>query len=152
MEGRQQASRAALGIAILVIATVAGIGIWKAVQGPDEPEAERSRGLGDYSCTDPSKAYYGNVSMIRRPAVVTLETVYARIPEYQQIRSQGLTDKNPKYYFLLQKTSATFADAVKAAARAGRYDFVAETGTIRREDPDAEEPADLTQAVIAKLR
>lgn len=142
--------RALLPLAILLFAGAVAFGVWQAQQGDDADE-ERSRGLGDYSCSDPSKAYYGNVGLIRRPAVVRSEAVYALIPEYREIRAKGLSDKDTKYYFLLKQASARFTEAVKEAARAGRYDFVAETGTVRREDPDAEEPADLTDAVITAL-
>ncbi|MDJ0975116.1 MAG: hypothetical protein QNJ98_11695 [Planctomycetota bacterium] len=137
--------------AIVVLAAGAGFGIFKAVSS-GEGDDEKSRGLGDYSATDLSKVYFGNAGLIRRPATVTVERVYAHIPEYQQIQAKGLTDKNPKYYFLIQKTSERFSQAVKAAARAGRYDFVSETGTIRIEDDDADPPTDLTQAVIDQLK
>ena len=152
MESTESPNRRALLIgAVVLLAAGGGFGIWKAVSGGDEDD-EKQRGLGDYTCTDLSKKYFGTPGLIRRPATVTVEQVYAHIAEWQQIKSQGLTDKNPKYYFLLKKTSERFSKAVKAAARAGRYDFVSETGTIRIENEDAEPPPDLTQAVIDQLK
>lgn len=150
MEATGSPSRRVLvgGLAVLALLAL-GVGVWKTV-GPGDDE-ERERGLGDYRCTDPSKAYYGNVAMIRRPGVVRSDDVFARIPEYREIRSKGLTDKAPRYHFLMKKASERFTGAVAAAARAGGYDFVSETGTIQVEDPEAPPPADLTQDVIARL-
>jgi len=42
-------------------------------------------GVGDYRCTDPGRVYLGNPRLIRKPAVVSADRVYQRIPEYRKI-------------------------------------------------------------------
>ena len=107
--------------------------------------------IGDYRCSDPSRVYHGNPRLIRKPAVVSADQIYARIPEYRQICEQGLTDKDVRYHFLMKKASERFAKAVKAAARALGYDCVAEVGCITVEREGAAAPADCTSDVISRL-
>lgn len=108
-------------------------------------------GLGDYRCTDTGRVYYGNARLIRNPAVVSADRVYQHIPEYQQILKEGLTDKDVRYHFLMNKASKRFLKAVKSMARALGYDFVAEIGAIEVVRKGAPHPADRTDAVIERL-
>lgn len=108
-------------------------------------------GLGDYRCTDPGRVYHGNARLIRKPAVVSADRVYAEIPEYQTILREGLTDKDVRYHFLMKEASKKFSRAVKAMARAHSHDFVAEIGAVEVVRKGATEPPDRTSEVIAKL-
>ena len=110
-----------------------------------------SADIGDYRCTDPGRVYHGNPRLIRRPAVVSADRIYARIPEYQEILREGLTDRDVRYHFLMKQASKKFAKAVKAMARAKGHDFVAEQGSILVVREDAPRPPDRTGEVIEKL-
>ncbi len=107
--------------------------------------------IGEYRCTDPARVYHGNPRLIRKPAVISADRVYERIPEYKQIVDEGLSDKDVRYHFLMKKASERFAKAVKSMAGALGYDFVAEIGTIKREKQDADAPPDRTDDVIERL-
>lgn len=113
------------------------------------PAAEA--GLGDYRCTDNGRVYHGNARLIRKPAVVSADRVYSRIPEYQQILREGLTDKDVRYHFLMKEASKKFTRAVKAMAKALGFDFVAEVGAITVVRKGAKEPPDKTSDVISRL-
>lgn len=108
-------------------------------------------GLGDYRCTDNGRVYHGNARLIRKPAVVSADRVYARIPEYQTILREGLTDKDVRYHFLMKEASKKFSRAVKAMARALGHDFVAEVGAVVVVRKGATEPPDCTSEVISRL-
>ena len=108
-------------------------------------------GLGDYRCTDTGRVYHGNSRLIREPAVCSADRVYQHIPEYRQILSENLTEKDVRYHFLMKEASQKFLKAVKAMARDGGFDFVAEVGAVQVAREGAAEPADKTDAVIAKL-
>ncbi len=108
-------------------------------------------GLGDYRCTDTGRVYYGNARLIRKPAVCSADRVYRHIPEYRQILAEHLTEKDVRYHFLLKEASKKFLKAVKATARAGGFDFVAEVGAVKVVRDGAPKPVDKTDTVIAKL-
>ena len=108
-------------------------------------------GLGDYRCTDTGRVYHGNARLIRKPAVCSADRVYRHIPEYRQILSEHLTEKDVRYHFLMKEASQKFLKAVKATAREGGFDFVAEVGAVQVVREGAKAPVDKTDAVIAKL-
>ena len=107
--------------------------------------------VGDYSCSDPSKVYYGNHRLFQRPCTVNCNDVYDRIPEYQEIVRKGYTDKNPQYHILMKKASKRFSDAVKKMAKKHRHDLVACAGAIRKERDKAKDIPDRTQECIKAL-
>lgn len=107
--------------------------------------------IGDYRCTDPGRVYHGNPRLIRKPAVISADRVYARIPEYRKILDERLTDKDVRYHFLMKKASARFSKAVRAMARAHGHDFVAEVGAVEVEKKGATRPTDRTSDVISRL-
>lgn len=109
--------------------------------------------LGDYRVTDEAKVYHGNSRLFQRPAQIRSSEVYDQIPEYQEIVKKGLTDKDPRYHFLLRRASERFSEAVKAMARDASFDhdLVAESGAVTRSRKEAAEIPDRTSAVIAKL-
>lgn len=108
-------------------------------------------GIGDYRCSDPGRAYYGNPRLIRKPAVVSADRIYQRIPEYKSILDEKLTDGSVRYHFLMKKASARFAKAIKKMARAEGHDFIAEVGAIDIVKKGAKSPPDRTTEAIAKL-
>lgn len=108
-------------------------------------------GVGDYTCTDPSRVYYGNQRLFQRPAHVDCDRIYARIDEYQEILRRRLTDKDPAYHILMKKASKRFAAAVKKMARDKRHDLVAQQGSVTKSDKKAKDIPDRTDAVIQAL-
>src|SRR5262245_55398283 len=100
--------------------------------------------LGAYQCVDASKVYLGNAKLFQKPAVISADKVYAQIAEYREIVEKGLTEKDPRYHFLMKKASERFSKAVKASARAFGHDLVAEVGAVEVLRKDAEAPPDRT--------
>jgi hypothetical protein len=107
--------------------------------------------VGDYSCSDPSKVYYGNHRLFQRPCTVSCDQVYDRISEYQEIVRKGYTAKDPKYHFLMKKASKRFSDAVKKMAVKYRHDLVACAGAISQEREKAKAIPDRTSECIKAL-
>ena len=107
--------------------------------------------IGEYRCSDPGRVYYGNARLIRKPAVVSADRIYQRIPEYRKILDEKLSDKDVRYHFLMKKASERFAKAVKKMARAKSHDFVAEIGAVEVLKDKAKKPPDRTQEVIDRL-
>ena len=108
-------------------------------------------GVGDYTCDDPSKVYYGNQRLFQRPACVDCDRVYANIPEYQEILRRRLTDKDAQYHLLMKKATKRFSAAVKKMARDKNHDLVAQTGTVRKAKKKAKDVPDRSQDVIDAL-
>ena len=108
-------------------------------------------GVGDYTCADPSKVYYGNARLFQRPAEVDPDRVYDRISEYQEILRRGLTPKDPQYHLLMKKATERFTEAVKKTARAKNHDLVAQIGAVKKAKKKAKDVPDRTQDVIKKL-
>ena len=108
-------------------------------------------GVGDYSCDDPSKVYYGNQRLFQRPAEVDCDRVYGRISEYQEILRRRLTDKDPAYHMLMKKASARFSAAVKKMARDKSHDLVAQQGAVIKANDEAKAIPDRTDEVIQAL-
>ena len=107
--------------------------------------------VGDYSCSDPSKVYYGNHRLFQRPATVSCDRVYDRIPEYQEIVRKGYTDKNPQYHILMKKASKRFSEAVKKMAQKHRHDLVACAGALTKARDSAKDIPDRTEDCITAL-
>ena len=108
-------------------------------------------GVGDYTCTDPSKVYYGNHRLFQRPATVSCDKVYDAIPEYQEIVKKGLTDKDPRYHILMKKASKRFSAAVKKMAKSKNHDLVACTGAVKKAKEKAKDIPDRTKECIKAL-
>ena len=129
------------------VALVAGIAIGIAT-GTDDEVTER--GFRDYAFSgDGGDVYVGNRSMIRRPATVDTDRVYAQIAEYGQARSFG--NNHPKYLMFMKKATKRFTDAVAKAARANNRGFVTRTGLVTPKRDGIPEPIDLTDEAIRAL-
>lgn len=107
--------------------------------------------VGDYRCVDATRVYLGNARLFQSPCHVDSDAVYRQIPEYREILEKGLTDRDVQYHFLMKKAAKKFSDAVKAVARDGGHDLVAEQGTVSKAREEAPEVPDRTQAAIAAL-
>jgi hypothetical protein len=140
---RQSSQRAILARATLSLALVASL-----ILGSASLAAAR---VGDYTCSDPSKVYYGNHRLFQRPATVSCNQVYDRIPEYQEIVRKGYTEKNPQYHILMSKASKRFSEAVKKMAVKFRHDLIACAGAVAKEREEAEDIPDRTQDCIDAL-
>ena len=86
--------------------------------------------MGDYRCVNQTQVYLGNGRLFQRPCHVAADRVYQSIPEYQQILSKRLTDKDLEYHLLMKKAARKFADAIRKMARANDHDLVAEVGAV----------------------
>jgi hypothetical protein len=129
---------------VMATLTVLVVG-WMAFAAPVEA------GVGDYTCNSPSKVYYGNQRLFQRPASVDCDRVYARIPEYKQILSRRLTDKDPQYHLLMKKATKRFSAAVQKMARAKNHDLVAQMGAVRKAKDKAKDIPNRTDEVIKAL-
>jgi hypothetical protein len=102
--------------------------------------------------TDPEWIYHGRADSFATPAVIERDKVFGAIPEYRQIREEGLTRDDARYWILLQKANDVFREAVVRAAEAGGYDLIAEKGTVRPRGKGAESPPVITPEVIEAVK
>lgn len=109
-------------------------------------------GVGDYRCADPNKVYFGNARLFQKPCTIDSDRVYKQIPEYREIVDKGLTDKSPRYHFLMKKASKRFNEAVKQMARDMDHDLVAEAGVVKKAKKGAKDVPDRTDDVIANVK
>ncbi|MFM8978930.1 MAG: hypothetical protein ACKOSS_00470 [Planctomycetia bacterium] len=107
---------------------------------------------GDYRVTDSAAVYLGNARLFARPCVVRADRVYREIPEYREILEHGLTDKDPRYHFLMKKASEKFLDAVRQMARDLDHDLVAEVGAVKATKDGVAEAPERTSDVVSRLR
>jgi hypothetical protein len=74
--------------------------------------------------------YLGDPHDYKKPAVVDVDAVYARIPEYRQILEKNLDSTSPRYLFLLRAASERFRGALDRCARGHGYDLIGGLGSI----------------------
>lgn len=127
---------AAAGITWFVLASGSGV---------------RERGLLDYRCDDPGRVYVGRLPVIRNPAVVESARAYAVIPEFVQLRAEGLSQDTPRYQFLMKAASDRFLLALRALAARLGHDVVAEVGAIRVLRDNLPPPPDITEQLLHEL-
>ena len=96
---------------------------------------------------DGAGVYYGSLKDCSKPAQVVAKTVFAEIPEYQEIKKKGLDDADPEYWSLLAKANDKFYKAVAKTAEKEKYDCVVEKGSSDK----AKDGPDITQEVIKAL-
>jgi len=77
--------------------------------------------------------YHGDPDHYKKPAVVDVDAVYARIPEYRQILEKNLDSTSPRYLFLLRAASERFRKALAKCSRGRGYDLIGGLGSIRIE-------------------
>lgn len=98
---------------------------------------------------DAGDIYLGDPSNFKKPAVVDVDKVYARIPEYKEIIERNMDSSNPRYLFLLRAASERFRNALEKVSRADGYDLIGGIGSIKIEGTSVPE---ITSKVIAKLK
>ena len=91
----------------------------------------------------------GNAQKFTKAATVNSAEVFKNIPAYKQIQTDGLTEKDAKYWILLEQANKDFNKALGEVAKAGSLDLVAEAGGITANGVDV---ADLTEAVNKKFK
>ncbi len=74
--------------------------------------------------------YLGNPDDFKKPAVVDVDAVYARIPEYRQIVEKNLDSSSARYLYLLRAASERFRKALDKCARSRGYDLIGGLGSI----------------------
>jgi hypothetical protein len=74
--------------------------------------------------------FLGNSSEFSKPAVVDVDAVYARIPEYREIVEKNLNDSDPRYLILLRTASDRFRSAIDKVADSRGYDLIGGIGSI----------------------
>ncbi len=77
--------------------------------------------------------YLGDPDEFKKPAVVDVDAVYARIPEYRQILEKNLDSTSPRYLFLLRAASDRLRKALDKCSRGRGYDLIGGLGSIRIE-------------------
>ena len=92
---------------------------------------------------------YGNSHKFSKPATCNSANVFKNIAEYQQIQKDGLTQKDAKYWILLEQANQKFSKALADVAKTKSHDLVAEVGGITAEGVDV---PDLTDAVNEKVK
>jgi hypothetical protein len=95
---------------------------------------------------DKKKVYYGDPDNFKNPAVICLNDVFEKIPEYQDAKKKS--DDDPEYYILLEKANKKFQKALKKAATDNGYDLVGEKGSITVKNKTV---PDITDKVIEAL-
>ncbi len=85
----------------------------------------------DYEVTDSSAVYLGSGKHPKTPAVISVDRVWAEIPEYKTIIEEGLTDEDPRYHLLMKKASRRFEGALAKEAKRESYDLIAEVGAVK---------------------
>lgn len=96
-----------------------------------------------------SMVLFGNAQKFSKPATVNSAEVFKNIPAYKQIQSEGLTQKDAKYWILLEQANQAFSKALGEVAKAKGNDLVTETGGITA---TGVEIPDLTEAVNQKVK
>lgn len=100
---------------------------------------------------DQNRFVVGDPRQFERPARIVILDVLAKIPAYQQVIKEKLTEKDPRYYFLMQEATQQLVAAVEKVTRKTGHDLVADTGAVEVEGGTPEIP-DITQAVIDALK
>ena len=126
----------------LVAADLSGLVDVAPVARADEPAKKEKK-----PSVDASAVYFGNASNFHKPAEVDTNAVWAEIPEYKKILEDDLEAGSARYELLMEKASRRFTDAIRKAARAGKYDLVARSGSVK----NVADVPDLTQDVIDRL-
>ncbi len=111
----------------------------------DEPAKKIKK--EDRPTVDASAVYFGNAANFHHPAEVDTNAVWAEISEYKKIVKDKLEPGTARYELLIEKASRRFSDAVRKAARAGKYDLVARSGSVKK----APDVPDITRDVIDLL-
>ena len=97
---------------------------------------------------DESEIYLGDPASFKKPAVVDVDAVYAKIPEYKEILDRNMDTSNPRYLFLMRAASDKFRTALEAVSDSHGFDLIGGLGSIRIEGKTVPE---ITSKVIAKL-
>lgn len=100
---------------------------------------------------DQNRFVLGDPRKFERPARIAILDVLGKIPAYQQVVKEKLTEKDPRYYFLMQEATRELVAAVEKVTRKTGHDLVADAGAVEVEGGAPEIP-DLTQAVIDALK
>jgi hypothetical protein len=74
--------------------------------------------------------YFGDPDHYKKPAVVDVDAVYARIPEYREILEKNLDSTSPRYLILLRAASGKFRKALGKCHRGRGYDLIGGLGSI----------------------
>ncbi len=138
-------SVAALCLAAMDIAGLSGDVALTGAARADEPAKQEKK--KPRPTVDAAAVYFGNASNFHKPAEVDTNRVWAEIPEYKKLLEDELEPGSAAYELLLEKASRRFTSAVRKAARAGGYDLVARSGSVK----NVTDVPDLTQSVIDRL-
>ena len=97
---------------------------------------------------DEADIYLGDSSSFKKPAVVDVDAVYAKIPEYKEILDRNMDSSSPRYLFLMRAASDKFRAALEAVSDSYGFDLIGGLGSIRIKGKTV---PDVTAKVIAKL-
>jgi hypothetical protein len=91
----------------------------------------------------------GNAQKFTKPAIVNTAEVFKSIPAYKQIQADKLTEKDAKYWILLEQANKDFNKALAEVAKVESHDLVTEVGGVTA---TGETIPDLTEAVAKKFK
>lgn len=98
---------------------------------------------------DSDKVYYGSADSFTSPATVERDKVFAEITPYKRIEKEGLNEKHPRYWILLQKANDIFRKVLKKVAKDSSYDLIAENGSVKGKGKNKKKPPpEVTQDAI----
>ena len=97
---------------------------------------------------DEGGIYYGDPGNFKKPAVVDVDKVYSKIPEYREIVERNMDESSPRYLFLLRAASEKFRTAIEKVARDKGYDLIGCIGSIKCRGKTV---PNITSRVVAKL-
>ena len=138
-------SFAAVCLAAMDITGLTGDAALTGAARADEPAKQEKK--KPRPTVDAAAVYFGNAGNFHKPAEVDTNRVWAEIPEYKKLLEDELEPGSAQYEVLLEKASRRFTTAVRKAARAGGYDLVARSGSVK----NVKDVPDLTQSVIDRL-
>jgi hypothetical protein len=83
-----------------------------------------------FKVTDRSKVYHGLSDAFASPAVIESSKVMETLPAIRTLQDDNVKKNSAKWYVLMNEANQQFQKAVKAVAKDGGYDLVAEVGAV----------------------
>jgi hypothetical protein len=148
-----QAAR--LAAAALLVGLVCGLAPARSARAAGPPDDDKKPVYKVVDWTE-NRFVQGDPRKFERPAQIVILDVMSQIPAYQQVIKEKLTEKDPRYYFLMQEATQQLVAAVEKVTRKSGHDLVADAGAVEVAGGGGgnEKPVipDLTQAVIEALK
>lgn len=83
-----------------------------------------------FRVTDRTKVYLGTADAFSTPAVLDASKVMEVLPAMKTIKEDGIKKDSARWFMLMNEASQQFQKVVKAVAKDGNYDLIAEIGAV----------------------